>query len=301
MRGEASPPRPRFLFLFTLLLVASLASAAAQAETRIILLGTGTPNADPERWGPATAIVVDEEIYLVDCGPGVVRRAAAARLDVRRLKRVFITHLHSDHTLGLPDLMFSPWTLGRTEALEIYGPKGVRAMAGHIRRAYEQDINIRVEGLEPANATGYAVTVQEIREGVVYRDAHVTVKAFRVPHGSWREAYGFRFETPERTIVISGDTTASAAVRENARGADVLIHEVYSTAGFARRPPEWQRYHAAFHTSSRELARLAAEARPSLLLLYHCLFWGTSEEELLGEIRELYDGKVVVGRDLGVY
>ncbi len=301
MREEANLARTGFLFLVTVALVGTLTAAAARAETRVILLGTGTPNADPERWGPATAIVVNEEIYLVDCGPGVVRRAAAARLDVRKLKRIFITHLHSDHTLGLPDLLFSPWTLGRTEPLEIYGPKGVRAMAGHIRKAYEQDIKIRLDGLEPANSTGYAARVLEIQEGVVYRDGQVTVKAFSVPHGSWREAYGFRFETPERTIVISGDTTASAAVREMARGADVLIHEVYSTAGFARRPPEWQRYHAAFHTASRELAQLAAEARPGLLILYHCLFWGTSEEELLGEIRELYDGRVVLGRDLGVY
>lgn len=276
-------------------------------ETRIILLGTGTPHADPDRSGPAVAIVVKGIPYLVDCGPGVVRRAAAAHrmgvdaMDVANLKTLFVTHLHSDHTLGYPDLIFTPWVLGRDEPLKVYGPPGIRAMTEHIHRAYRQDIRIRLDGLEPANAVGFNVDVHEIQPGVIYTDDRVTVRAFRVRHGSWDHAFGFRFETPDRIIVISGDTVPTASLVENARGCDVLIHEVYSQAGFEKRPPQWKRYHARFHTSSVELARLANEIKPGLLILYHQLYWGATNEELLREIRALYGGKVVSGADLDIY
>src|SRR5262249_19718501 len=153
---------------------------------------------------------------------------------------------------------------------------------------------------EPANKTGYKVYAHEIRPGIIYRDNNVTVKAFLVDHGSWRQAFGYRFETPDRTIVISGDTRPSQAIVENCDGCDVLIHEVYSQAGFSKRPPEWQRYHSHFHTSSRELAEIATKARPALLILYHQLFWGTTEEDLLKEVRQYYTGKVVSGRDLDI-
>lgn len=278
-----------------------------RTPTQIVLLGTGTPNADPDRSGPSVAIVVNDTPYLVDFGPGVVRRAAAAfqkgikGLAVKNLNRVFVTHLHSDHTGGYPDLILTPWVLERKEPLEVYGPKGIKAMTGHILKAYREDIHIRLRGGEPSNKTGYKVIAHEIKPGVVYKDENVTVKAFPVNHGSWREAYGFRFETPDRTIVISGDCRPSPSVIQNCDGCDVLIHEVYSEAGFATRPPEWQRYHSRYHTSSRELAELASKARPGLLVLYHQLFWGTSEDDLFTEVRAGYAGKVVSGRDLDVY
>jgi ribonuclease BN (tRNA processing enzyme) len=275
--------------------------------SKIVLLGTGTPNADPDRSGPAVAIVVNDTPYLIDCGPGVVRRAAAARrkgveaLAVKNLKTVFVTHLHSDHTVGYADLIFTPWVLERDEPLQAYGPEGLRDMTEHLLEAYQADIEIRINGLEPANTVGYKVDVHEIEPGVVYRDENVTVKAFLVKHGSWAQAFGYRFETPDRTIVISGDTAPSPSLIENAAGADVLIHEVYSQAGFRKRPPVWQKYHSSFHTSSVELAQIANQVKPGLLILYHQLFWGSTEEELLQEIRQIYDGKVVSGRDLDVY
>src|SRR5580692_9020656 len=154
---------------------------------QVILLGTGTPNADPERAGPAVAIVANGQPYLVDFGPGVVRRAAAAHIKPSDLKIAFATHLHSDHTVGLADLIFTPWTLERAAPLELYGPRGLRAMAHHIEQAYREDIKIRLTGGEPSNKTGYKVNVHEIKTGVVYRDANITVTAFAVPHGEWRE------------------------------------------------------------------------------------------------------------------
>ncbi len=280
---------------------------SATSRTQIVMLGTGTPNADPERSGSAVAIVVDKTPYLVDCGPGVIRRVAAARLagveglDVSNIKLLFVTHLHTDHTLGYPDVIFTPWVLERDEPLRVYGPPGIRDMTDHITQAYSEDIRARIEGLEPANTEGYKVDVHEIQPGVIYSDSNVTITAFPVRHGWWKHAFGFRFETPDRTVVISGDTTPTAALIENARGCDVLIHEVYSEAGFQKRSPKWQRYHASSHTSSRELAKIARQVQPGLLILYHQLLWGSTEEQLLKEIRELYAGKVVSGRDLDVY
>ena len=282
-------------------------SHGPSATTQLVLLGTGTPNADPDRFGPALAIVVNGTPYLVDCGAGVVRRAAAAArsgvtgLAVEKLDRVFITHLHSDHTIGYPDLILSPAVLDRPGPLEAYGPPGLSAMTDHLLAAYAEDIRERVEGLEPANPEAYKVDVREIEEGIVFKDENVTVTAFPVRHAGWEHAFGFRFDTPDRTIVVSGDTVPCRELVEQARGCDILVHEVYSAEAFARRSPAWQRYHAAAHTSSLELAEIANQVKPGLLVLTHQLFWGTTEEELLAEIREGYDGEVRCGRDLDVY
>ncbi|MBI3667388.1 MAG: MBL fold metallo-hydrolase [Acidobacteria bacterium] len=270
-------------------------------ETKIVFLGTGTPVPDPRRSGPSVAIVVDGTPYIVDVGPGVVRRAAAAGLDMTKLTRVFITHLHSDHTLGYPDMIVSPWVVGRKEPLEVYGPEGAKAMTEHLLAAYQQDIDMRINGLEHANPTGCKVNVHEIAPGVVYEDQKVTVKAFLVKHGSWPQAFGYRFETPLRTIVISGDTAATSSIVENCNRCDVLIHEVFSQAGLASRPGRWQKYHPAFHTSGREVGEIAAKAKPGLLILYHQLFWAATEEQLLREVRQTYSGKVVSAHDLDVY
>ncbi len=279
-----------------------------QASTaRVVLLGTGNPNADPDRSGPALAIVVKDTAYLVDCGPGVVRRASAARragvtaLRAKNLDRLFITHLHTDHTLGLADVIFTPWVLGRKKPLKVYGPPGTRAMVDHIVAAYEQDVRVRLDGLEPANDKGHTVNVHEIKPGVVYRDENVTVTAFRVIHGSWKHAFGFRFDAKDRSIVISGDTIPTQSLIDHAKDCDVLVHEVYSANAFARRPVQWQRYHSAFHTSTTELAEIARQVKPGLLVLYHQLLWGTTDEDLLREIRSGYDGPVSSGADLDVY
>jgi len=275
----------------------------------LVLLGTGTPNADPDRWGPAVAVVVGDQSYLVDAGVGVVRRAAAAARDrhlpalaAERLTRVFLTHLHSDHTLGLPDLMFSPWVLDRPVPLDVYGPPGTAAMAQHIEEAWAEDIDIRLHGGEPLTTRNYHAVVHEVRPGEIYRDANVRVEAIAVQHGTWPVAFGFRFTMADRTIVISGDTRPSDAIVDACRGCDVLVHEVYSADRLTTRPANWQAYHKAFHTSTVELAGIAARAKPKLLVLYHQLFWGASDEDLVREIHAAgYEGKVVSGKDLDIY
>jgi ribonuclease Z len=287
--------------------LAILSIGLAPGATQIVLLGTGTPNADPDRFGPATAIVVNGAAYLVDFGPGVVRRAAeAARrgipaLEVKNLKVAFVTHLHSDHTAGYSDLIFTPAVLERNAPLEVYGPKGLRDMTNHILKAYSEDMRIRFHGGEPSKPKGYVVNAHEIQAGTVYRDSNITVKAFLVKHGAWKQAFGYRFETADRSIVISGDTTATSAIVDNCKGCDVLIHEVYSDAGLAKRTADWQSYHSRYHTSARALAGIATQAKPGLLILHHQLLWSSSKEVLLQELQATYSGKVAYGNDLDVY
>jgi len=294
---------PRLPFAFLLLTLC----LSAQESTKVVILGTGTPNADPDRSGPSIAIVVNGSSYLVDAGPGVVRRASAANargiaaLALPRLKTVFLTHLHSDHTVGLPDLVYTPWTKERTDPIRIFGPPGTRALVHHIEQAWAQDVHMRLTGGEPSNKTGYRAVSTEIKAGVVYQDANVKVTAFAVPHGSWKHAFGYRFDTKDRSIVISGDTTYSPAVAKACDGCDVLLHEVYSQPGFERRTPDWQAYHSRYHTSSRDVARVATAARPKLLVLYHQLFWGTAEDDLVREVQQGYAGNVVSAKDLEVY
>jgi ribonuclease BN (tRNA processing enzyme) len=295
-------------YVAALVALPALAAAQPALGTRVVMLGTGTPNADPERSGPAVAIVVNGRAYVVDAGPGVVRRAAAAvakhgdsALVARRLDIVFLTHLHSDHTLGLPDLMLSPWVLERAAPLRVLGPPGTRAMVEHLTAAYSADVDTRLNGGEPANPTGWRTDVREVDAGEVYRDSNVTVTAFRVPHGRWPVALGYRFKTADRTIVVSGDTGPSDAVVAQCGGCDVLLHVVRSEAQLATRPPAWQAYHRAFHTSTLEVAAIAARARPKLLVLYHQLYWGATDDDLLREVRTRYAGPVVSARDLEVY
>lgn len=298
----------RGVALLALVLAPVLALQPARAQTSVVMLGTGTPNADPDRSGPAVSVVRNGRAYLIDAGPGIVRRAAAAQragvgaLDPKNLSVLFLTHLHSDHTIGLPDVILSAWTLERTVPLEVYGPPGTKAMVEHLLAAYQADIRNRIDGLEPANETGWRVNVHEIAPGVVLDDGNVRVTAFAVPHGDWEQSFGYRFDSADRSIVISGDTRASDAVVAACNGCDLLLHEVYSADRFRTRPEAWQRYHARAHTSTDELALLATRARPRQLVLYHQLFWGTDDAGLLAELRRAgYTAPVLSARDLGIY
>ncbi len=282
-------------------------STQAADATLLVMLGTGTPNPDPERSGPAVAVIAGGRPYLVDCGPGVVRRAAAAHLagvsalDMPNLSRLFVTHLHSDHTAGYADLILTPWVLGREDPFEVFGPPGIGSMTDHLLAAYSEDIDIRLHGTQPQNETGIRVNAHEIEPGEIYQDENVTVTAFTVPHGAWQFAFGFRFDTADRSIVITGDTIATEAVVEACNGCDILVHEVYAKTGLDRRTTDWQEYHRASHTSGVELGEIAARADPKLLVLYHQLMWGATEAELLAEIRQSFDGPVVFANDLDIY
>ena len=277
-----------------------LSTIAWAQDTRVILLGTGTPNPEPQHMGPAVAVVSGDRVYLVDCGPGIVRRAAEAGLKMEQLTRVFVTHLHSDHTAGYPDLILTPPNAGRREPLEAFGPPGLRSMTAHVLAAWKQDLDIRLHGTQPVTPRGFAVEAHDVKSGQVYRDAGMRIVAFAVDHGAWKHAYGYRFEAPDKVIAISGDTTYSRSLIQAAKGCDILVHEVYSEKGLANRTPDWQRYHSAVHTSAPDVGRVAAEVRPKKLVLYHLLPMGEKPEEVLGEVRRYFDGVVIYGADLDV-
>lgn len=275
------------------------------------MLGSGNPNPSPSQSGPSVAIIVNDTPYIVDFGPGLIRKAASMTpryggeikgLDVKNIKRAFLTHLHSDHTIGYPDLILTPWVMGRDEALEVYGPEGLNNMTQHILEAYEEDIRYRLYGYEPANNQGWRVNSHEItEEGTIYKDDNIKVEAFPVTHGTWPNAWGFRFTTPDKVIVLSGDSSPTDKIIEYASGADILIHEVYYKKGFDTKNEFWKKYHAINHTSTYELADIANKTNPKLLVLYHILFWGANDEDITNEISSKYKGKVIVGKDLDIY
>lgn len=283
--------------------------------TQVVMLGTGTPRPDPSRSGPATAIVINGTPYLIDFGPGVIRQASAAyQKGVKPLgfgavnvKTVFLTHMHSDHTVGYPDLIFTPWVMGRWQPLEVYGPKGIKAMTEHIRKAWQVDIDGRTSGLNQHNSTGYKVNVHEITPGVIYEDPNVKVTAFSALHQEMTDSFGYRFDASDRVVVISGDTAPTQSLIDHSLGCDVLIHEAYSMASYHRVSPRSQEFRRRHHTSTAELAKIANTVKPGLLVIYHrsnaggALMSVDQEQVLIDELKRDYSGRVVAARDLDVF
>lgn len=285
------------------------------SSTQIVMLGTGTPRPDPERSGPATALVVNGTPYLIDFGPGVIRRATAAYekgieaigFGGVNIQTVFLTHMHSDHTVGYPDLIFTPWVMGRREPLNVYGPKGIAAMTDHVLKAWQVDIAGRTTGINHHNTTGYKVNVQEISPGKIFEDRNVRVTAFSVRHEEMVNSFGFRFDTSDKVVVISGDTSPIQSVIDHSKGCDVLIHEAYSMASYNQVSPRSQQFRRSHHTSSVELARIANIVKPRLLVIYHRSNAGGGigradhEQILVDEVKKDYRGEVVAARDLDVF
>jgi ribonuclease BN (tRNA processing enzyme) len=297
----------KYAFITALLIGTCGLLNAQNTGTKLVLLGTGSPFADPAKSGPSLAIVVNNTSYIVDAGPGLVRRAAQAKelgfpsLDAAQLKTLFITHLHSDHTIGLADIILTPAVLDRNAPITIYGPTGIKKMTADLMRAYKEDIAIRINGLEKGDAIAYQVNTNEIKEGEIYKDSNLTVTAFKVKHGQWENAFGFVFQTKDKKIVVSGDCTYSENLIKYAKDCDILVHEVYSDAGLKKRTQRWQDYHSTFHTSTFQLADIANQVKPKLLVLNHQLTFGTTLQSLLDEVQSKYKGVVVNGADLDVF
>jgi len=278
------------------------------AETRVIVLGTGNPIPDPRRAGSSIAVIHKGRAYLFDIGAGAVKNATTARyrhdipsLSPLRISAVFLTHMHNDHTADYPVLAGTLWWR-RQDPLSLFGPAGSIEMSEGMYAMMGPDVRLRSGGTQPVgDSRAYRVDVTEIDEGVVFEADGMRVEAFEVNHGAIRPAFGYRITTEDKTIVISGDTARSEKLIEMARGADLLFHEVISDGGLSRNSEAMQAYHKRSHTLASELGRIATEAQPGLLVLYHALFYGVPEAQIVDEVRSTYTGPVVLADDLDIY
>lgn len=292
------------LVIFALITCSPVFRAGAQSgivsapdSTIIVMLGTGTPRPLPDVMGPSTAVIVGQRVFLFDAGEGVERRLAAAHLPINGVNALFVTHLHSDHVLGLADLVFTSWNSGRDQPFPVFGPPGIKAMLEHLYEAFAVDIKERE--FDYGVAGGYRVSAHEISPGVTYDSAGVRVTAFPVEHGRLT-AYGYRIDTPTRSIVISGDTRPSETLIRMATGVDVLIHEIQPSGAvqLAGRPNvDWAKYIAGHHTTAIQLGELAARAKPKLLIVSHNARRAPAAQ-LLADIHKGFSGKVVIAEDL---
>jgi len=265
----------------------------------LIVLGTGMPRPDPQHAGPSTAITAGDAWFLVDSGRGVTMRVAATPLKYDKMRAVFITHLHSDHTAGLPDLFVSSWMFGRkTTSLQLYGPAGIKKLAAAMLQFFDYDIHIRRDLVEHLPAAGATIRTHVVREGVVYDDGEVRVTAFDVEHPPVKPAYGYRFDSGGSSIVITGDTRPNPNLVRYAKGADILVSEAYLPEYLDKvDTPEVAARLKAYHTTPEQAGEMATAAGVKTLVLTHLVPPG-AEETFRQRAQTTFKGRVVVGRDL---
>lgn len=292
--------------------------------TQLVMLGSGTPDPSRERSGPCVAVVVDDNAYLVDFGSNLCRQAnTMARKGIKalmpkNLKIGFLTHLHSDHTLGYPDFLLTPWVVGRKEAMTVIGPVGLQKMTDNLLSAYQDDIDERLYGLMKADPQGITVNVKEITDsGLVYQDEFVTVYAITVYHGTLGGSFAYKFVTKDnKSIIISGDKSNTEEFVEAAQDCDIMVHEVYPTKNLESRPEVWRNYHGSVHTSSEDVGKIAQRANVKKVILYHPVYLLGNQTANLGNLQEVlknldkymvddvkknYSGEVYMSQDFDVY
>jgi ribonuclease Z len=275
-----------------------LSAPAIGQDIDVTLLGTGDPTPRIDRFGPSTLVEAGGQTLLFDAGRGAMQRLYQIGVSTDALDGIFLTHLHSDHLVGLVDLWLSGWVIDRRgRPLTVYGPKGTQALVDNLVRAFAYDIAIRTAeaGLSPSGAT---IRVVEIEPGHQWHDEGVSVLAFAVDHAPVAPAYGFRVDFGGRSVVLSGDTRYSEALIRQAQGADLLIHEVAEAPeAFKAANPDLPRL--VHHTQAADAGRVFAAVAPKLAVYSHLvLAGGMTAEELVPLTRATYPGPLVVGEDL---
>jgi ribonuclease Z len=280
--------------------VALLVPIAAQRQNglfRVVLLGTGTPIPSTERLGPSTLVEAGVEKLVFDVGRDVIVRLDQVGVPYGALSGIMLTHLHSDHVSGLPDL----WLTGRfgpagrpvrETALDIWGPPGTDSMVSHLAEAFKGDLAARPSLTPPRGS----LISHEIREGAVVNRNGVSVSAFTVDHGNAAPAFGYRIDFDGRRVVLSGDTKFNERLIEHSAGADLLIYEVAAAGESAARPDIARAL--SVHISPEEAGTVFARVRPKLAVYSHIVTFGVSESELVARTRKTYAGPLVVGADL---
>jgi len=284
------------------------ADAIAPGRTRLILLGTGGgPTPKKNRSAPAQAIVVDGVTYVVDCGDGVARQLVSAGLKLSSINSVFLTHHHSDHNADYGNLLLLAWAADLAHRVDTYGPPPLKAMTRQALALNAVDIRTRIadEGRPPLAPMIHPHEIQ--RAGPVMQDSRVRVSAALVRHPPVAPAFAYRFDTPDRSIVISGDTAPSEALVDLARGADVLVHEVMYLpaleALLATEPnaARLKEHLLASHTTTEQVGLIATQAGVKTLVLSHFVPGGypfIEDQVWLDAVRPYFAGDIVVGRDL---
>ena len=274
------------------------AQRADSANFRVTLLGTGSPVLSVTRFGPSILVEAGDQTLVFDAGRGAAQRLAQLGIPFGRINAVFLTHLHSDHVVGLPDLWLTGWILSRRAVpWDLIGPAGTVAMATHLAQAFAFDTDIRTREAHQ-NPAGGRLAARDVEPGVVYERGGVKVTAFLVDHGLVVPALGYRIEYDRRTVVLSGDTRFSPAMIANARGADLLVHEV---ALAPRDVGPSAPYYPAFalHTTPEQAAEVFTRARPALAVYSHIVVFGGGEEaDIMNRTRPGYAGPVLLGNDL---
>lgn len=294
-------------FAALLLVVAMLPPATAARQPgrlQITLLGTGNPRPNLERFGPSILVEAGRQRVLIDAGRGAAQRLfeIGQRELLTGLDAVFLTHLHSDHTVGLPDVWLTPWIFGRARPLALAGPAGTGDMARHLTAAYQWDIQTRLRD-EGFPADGVRLDARDVPAGVAWDTDGLRVTAFPVDHGTYASpAYGYRIDFEGRSAFVSGDMRFDERVVEYAKGVDVLVTEVISPEVEARRaqvpdPKALERI-LARHISPEQAGTLFARVKPRLAVYTHVVPSPTTAEDLIVPTRRTYDGPLAVGHDL---
>jgi ribonuclease Z len=286
-------------------------TAPSGSNFKVILLGTaGGPTINPERLGISTLVVAGQEQLLFDAGRGLTFGLARLSIPASTVTKVFLTHLHSDHIVSIPELYLFPWaSQGRKTPLQIWGPEGTAAMAEKLKDAFAFDIHIRRDVDEKFSADGAAIVATDVGEGIVYEASGVKVTAFLVDHGPVKPAFGYRVDYAGHSVVISGDTKPNDNLVKFARGADVLIHEVgrsksdpaligpadESLPGIGGVTRGQARTIADHHTDAAEASRVFQQINPRLVVFSHA---NASPVDTLATVRREYAGRVEFGSDL---
>lgn len=282
------------LFILTLLYTAT--TRASYIE--ITLLGTGTPRPNIERLGPSTLVEVKGKYFLFDSGRGTTVRLQQAGVALNRIEHIFYTHLHSDHTSGLADVLLTSWIWQRPHKLQIYGPKGVQNLTEHLSRAFEQDMQYRSANTRLNPKLNIIDTHELTTDKIIYDQNGVTITAFLVDHGVVKPAFGYKIESGENTVVISGDTTYSKNLIKHAKNASLLVHEIAAAKPeLLEKNPRLQKV-MSYHTSPAQLAEILQKTRPRQAVLTHVLLFAVTEQQVIDEITGQYQGNVLMGKDL---
>ncbi len=277
-------------------------------DLAVTLLGTGAPPPVMDRFGPATLVEAGEEKLIFDVGRGVTQRFFQLGMPLREVTGVFLTHFHSDHTVGIPDLWLTGWLSprfgGRTSPFQIWGPDGTEAMMTGLRQAYAADIRIRIAD-QNYLPEGVAIVAKDITEGVVFERNGVRVTAFDVDHGDLiKPAMGYRVDYLGRSVVLSGDTRFSENLIRFAEGADVIIHEVAASSEELLAKSEGERLIIAHHTTPEDAGIVFDRVNPRLAVYSHFALRGDAEipapslDDVVAATRTNYDGALEVGEDL---